>query len=252
LIRISVVSYLNSRPFIYGLRDFKFSNEIEITEDIPSVCADKLITGKADIGLVPVAALPFIKNYRIISDYCIGADGEVKSVLLLSDVPVEQIKTVCLDYQSRTSVMLARILFSEHWKTHPEFINAKEGYEKNIRNTTAGIVIGDRALVLRNKFKFAYDLSAEWKKMTSLPFVFAVWACISELSKTFINEFNSALDSGLKRIDEISEKEDSLVLNIHEIKSYLKENINYNFNDAKKLALHKFLQLMKSVNQNDD
>jgi chorismate dehydratase len=246
LIRISVVSYLNSKPFIYGLNNFKFSEAIEISQDIPSVCADKLITGKADIGLVPVAALPFIENYEIISDYCIGSNGAVNSVLLLSDVPIEDIKTVLLDYQSRTSVMLTRILFRDSWKRNPEFVSAEEGYENQIGNTTAGVVIGDRALMLRSKFKFVYDLSIEWKKMTSLPFVFAVWAGTKIFSEKFIGEFNEALKNGLNKIDEISATEKSF-LKPEEIKSYLKKNIDFHFSSEKKEALKMFLQLMSQM-----
>jgi chorismate dehydratase len=116
MVRISVVSYLNSKPFIHGLRQSGLNSEIVITEDIPSVCANKMITGQADIGLIPVAALADLKGYTIISDYCIGSDGPVGSVLLLSQVPLNEIGTILLDYQSRTSVLLTRILAQNFWK----------------------------------------------------------------------------------------------------------------------------------------
>ena len=120
--RISIVNYLNSKPFIYGLKDFQFSEATSIEEDIPSVCADKLINGKADIGLVPVAALPLIPLHTIISDYCLGADGKVGSVLLLSEVPLNEVEYVLLDYQSRTSVMLCRILYKTYQQMHMMFL----------------------------------------------------------------------------------------------------------------------------------
>ncbi|MBK8584164.1 MAG: hypothetical protein IPN88_01490 [Bacteroidetes bacterium] len=93
MLKISVVSYLNSKPFIYGFNKTNFNSKAAIELDIPSVCADKLLTGKVDIGLVPVAILPKLKDYFIISDYCIGANGPVDSVLLLSNVPLNEIKS---------------------------------------------------------------------------------------------------------------------------------------------------------------
>lgn len=243
-IRISIVSYLNSRPFIFGLRKYAFHETIDIQEDIPSVCADKLINGNADIGLVPVAALPLIPHYTIISDYCIGSDGEVKSVLLLSDVPVNEIKTVLLDYQSRTSVRLTQVLFRDHWKLSPKFLPAEIDYEKNISGDTSGVVIGDRALLLRKKFKYVYDLSVEWKLMTSLPFVFACWISTRELSEQFKKEFNEALTDGLANIDRIADEEKSEFLNKKEISDYLTKCIDYNLDSEKRKALKLFLELI--------
>jgi chorismate dehydratase len=244
-ILISVVSYLNSRPFIFGLRNYLFSEQVQLQEDIPSVCADKLINGNADIGLVPVAVLPLIPNHKIISDYCIGSNGEVKSVLLLSDVPIDRIKTVLLDYQSRTSVRLTELLFREHWKLFPDFTNAEINYEENIKDNIAGVVIGDRALILRNKFKYAYDLSEEWKKMTGLPFVFACWISTRDLSEEFIVQFNAALSSGLKQIDKIVDEESDDFLSKEKIAEYLEKNIDYDFDNEKKRALRLFLELIQ-------
>ena len=116
-LRISAVSYLNSLPFVYGIKNSGFLKNIELSLDVPSVCADKLISGKADIGLVPVAAIPLIKNARIVSDFCIGADGKVQSVLLISRKPLQEIQKVYLDLESRTSVGLAKVLAKEYWKT---------------------------------------------------------------------------------------------------------------------------------------
>lgn len=114
-VKISVVSYLNSIPFVFGLE--KASNEqLEISKDIPSECASKLIDGRVDIGLIPIAMIGNVPNAEIISDYCISGNGKVASVLLVSNIPVEEIKTVYLDQQSRTSVALAKILMRDYWK----------------------------------------------------------------------------------------------------------------------------------------
>src|SRR5258705_12322934 len=129
-IKVSCVSYLNSRPFIFGLQNSPVSNEIELSLDVPSECANKLIDGIVDIGLVPVSVLDELNEFHVISDYCIGADGEVGSVLLLSDVPLDDIKTVLLDYNSRTSALLVQVLADKFWKVSPNWVDTDENYEQ--------------------------------------------------------------------------------------------------------------------------
>jgi chorismate dehydratase len=109
-LKVSAVSYTNSKPFVFGLLHSDILDKIELSLDIPSVCALKLIENQVDIGLVPVAALLQIPNYHIISDYCIGANGAVDSVFIFSNKPISEIKTLKLDSQSRTSNNLARVL----------------------------------------------------------------------------------------------------------------------------------------------
>lgn len=239
-LHISVVSYLNSKPFLFGLRNTIFKSDVIIEEDIPSVCAEKLLLHKADIGLVPVTVLPVLKNYKIISDYCIGSRGSVDSVLLLSDVPLNEIKNILLDYQSRTSVMLTKVLAKEFWHITPEWAETTVNYEKTIAGDVAGVVIGDRAMAMKKSFNFVYDLSEEWHKFTGLPFVFACWVSIKKLSPDFIFEFNSALKFGLDSIAQVSQDESSLNLSPHEITHYLTKKIDFHFDDEKRKALQLF------------
>ncbi len=124
--------------------------DIDLTIDYPSRIASMLLQDKIDMGLVPVSDHPpKCSNYYINGDYCIGSDGLVGSVCLFSEVPLDKIEKVLLDYQSRTSVELARILFREHWKIHPELVDAGIDFREHIVGTTAGVVIGDRALEQR-------------------------------------------------------------------------------------------------------
>jgi len=241
--RVSVVNYLNSKPFIYGLKKSPIINEIDLQLDIPSTCADKLIAGEVEIGLVPVTVLSGLIEPNIISNYCIGADGEVGSVLLLSEQPIEKIKTVLLDYQSRTSVMLAEILFEKWWKHAPQFVDADKDFEKDIRGTTGAIVIGDRAMKLQKKFKHVYDLAAEWKKFTNLPFVFACWVANRKLPDDFVSRFNAALGEGIKNKLAVAELEK---LNYPEtdIADYFTNKISYDFDERKKAALQLFLSFV--------
>ncbi len=165
-VKVSCVSYLNSTPFDHGLLQHDFAGKLDLSLDIPSVCANKLITGKADIGLVPVAAISDIPGAQRISKWCIGADGPVKSVTLLSSVPLDQIETILLDYHSVTSVNLTKVLAKCFWKIKPVWINAKEGFEKNVVGTTAAVIIGDRSLEMQHLFPYVYDLAGEWKNYT--------------------------------------------------------------------------------------
>ena len=239
-IRVSVVNYLNSKPFIYGLERSSIINEIDLQLDIPSVCADKLLEGKVDIGLVPVAILPELDQPNILSNYCIGADGGVESVLLLSDCPVSQIENVLLDYHSRTSVLLAEILFEKWWKRAPNFIDAKESFERQIGQTTAAIIIGDRALKEKRNFSYAYDLAEEWKKLTGLPCVFACWVSGKKLPDDFIQRFNKALQNGVENKLLVAEKEKSNYPQT-DIADYFTNKISYDFDKRKKEALYLFL-----------
>ncbi|HNF48735.1 MAG TPA: hypothetical protein PLF48_05095, partial [Chitinophagales bacterium] len=111
--KLSAVSYLNTKPFLYGLEHAAIADETEISLDPPAVTAEKLIHNEVDIALIPVAVLPLLKQPKIISPFCIGSNGKVATVCLFSDVPLEEIETILLDYQSRTSVQLVQILCRE-------------------------------------------------------------------------------------------------------------------------------------------
>lgn len=225
----------------------KFNKTVDILEDTPFECAEKLLTGKADIGLVPVAVLPNLLEHYIISEYCIGADGAVNSVMLFSDVPINRIKTILLDYQSQTSILLARILALKYWNIDPFWQSTSADYENKIKDETAGIVIGDRALLLKNKFPFAYDLSGEWKKFTGLPFVFACWVSVHKLENKFLLDFNHALENGLKKINDIARLESSTNYSEEKIRNYLTRCIDYKFDEKKQEAMDLFLKMAKEI-----
>lgn len=248
-IRISAVSYLNSLPFVYGLNHSEIKQQCEISLDIPSLCAEKMTSGKADIGLIPVAAIPEIINAEIISEYCIGANGKVKTVCLYSEVPLKKIETVLLDYQSRTSVLLARILAREFWKINPKWEKAEKGFENKIKGTTAGVVIGDRtfSLSLGKSRGEVLDLSEEWKKFTGLPFVFACWVANKKMSADFLTSFNSALQYGLNNIDKTLDEFPPDFIPKTGAKKYLTENISFVFDLEKKKAMKLFFELSKRL-----
>ena len=246
-IKVSAVSYLNSKPFINGLQHSEVLNAIDLQLDIPSDCAQKLIDGKVDIGLIPVAVIPKLKEHHIITDYCIGAEGKVASVILYSNVPLNMIKTVLLDYQSRTSVTLVRVLAKNFWKINPEWINATADFENNIKDDTAAVIIGDRTFGLENKYAYMYDLAEEWQKFTKLPFVFACWVANKQLPDTFINQFNKALQFGLDNRNILIEELEASKKYNTDISFYLHTSIQYNYDDAKKKALALFLKYCREL-----
>lgn len=218
--------------------------QINLIEDYPAKIAELLLSNKIDIALVPVAILPQLKNYYLISNYCIGAINEVASVSLFSNVSIYKIKTILLDYQSRTSVALTKILCKEYWKIDVEFVEATEGYINQINNTTAAVVIGDRALQIRNKFQYNYDLAIAWKTLTNLPFVFATWVANKPIEQNFIAQFDQAMQVGLQNIEAvIAEQQFS---NDYDLKTYFTQNISYQFDEEKKKALQLFLQKLNS------
>lgn len=242
--KLSIVNYYNTTPFLYGLKHKLIKGNPVFEYDIPSVCAQKLQDKQVDIGLVPVAILPLLKEYHIISDFCIGANGAVDSVKLLSQKPLEELTHVLLDYQSRTSVTLVQVLNKHFWKKNIEFIPAKEGFEKQINGTTGAVIIGDRTFGLTSSdYLYQYDLAQEWKKYTNLPFVFACWVSNTKIDQTFINEFNTSLAYGVDHISEaVSEKPNNI--KGFDAYDYLKNKISYAFDEEKKKALNKFLSLI--------
>jgi len=247
LVHVSCVSYLNSTPFVYGLKHHPIAESIRLSLDIPSVCAQKLISGEAQIGLVPVASIPEIHSAERISDWCIAANGKVKSVTLLSHVPLEEIETILLDYQSVTSVNLTRILSHYFWKTDPFWLNTQEGFEEKISGATAAVLIGDRSLSMRDKFPYVYDLSEEWKKFTGLPFVFACWISNTLLDASFLIQFNEALSLGIQNMDKVINELKSNSNFYPQTEDYLRNKLDFSFDENKNKAINLFLEYKKSL-----
>jgi chorismate dehydratase len=248
-IRISAVSYLNTRPFVYGLQHSDLIKQIDLSLDIPSLCASKLTSDRADIGLIPVAAIPDVRDARIVSDFCIASHGRVRTVVLLSNVPLKDITKIILDYQSRTSVQLARILAKYYWKIDPVWENGQPGYiEHADEMTEAMVVIGDRVFETEKRFTYCYDLGAEWKDFSGLDFVFACWVANKPVDIKFISEFNKALADGLRHIPEvIAECEKSFPDS--QLSVYFYENISFIFDDSKREGLELFHKLNNGINK---
>jgi len=246
-IRVGIVNYLNTKPLIYGLLKEPVSEMIELIGAYPSRLAQMLTDDEIDVGLIPVAAIPQLGTFHIVGNYCIGTEGEIASVCLFSEVPMHKIKKVFLDYQSRSSVALLRWLMKESWGIDPEVIEAEdETYRLEIKGTTAGLVIGDRALEQRKISTFIYDLGSEWRSITGLPFVFAAWVSTKLLPENFIQIFNKANSLGLQHIDEIVA---STPFDLYDLKKYYTLHLSYQLDERKKQGMTKFLQLIDQKHQ---
>lgn len=236
-IKVSAVSYTNSKPFVYGIMHSGILDQIDLSLDIPSVCANKLIENQVDIGLVPVAALLHIKDYEIISNYCIGAKGKVDSVFIFSNKPIHEISTLQLDAQSRTSNNLSKVLLKYHWKINPELVVTDKA--------DAFVQIGDRTFSNRDHYPYQYDLATEWFNFTGLPFVFAVWASNKPIPEDFKIAFNEALKYGLDHRKEVISGLDEIE-NL-DLEDYLMKKIDFNLDQDKLLALAKFHDLIRAL-----
>ncbi|MBI3500203.1 MAG: menaquinone biosynthesis protein [Bacteroidetes bacterium] len=245
-LRISAVSYINAKPFVYGIEQGGFLKNYSLSLDIPSLCADKLMKDKVDIGLAPIAVIPHLKKYFLFPDFCIGANGPVRSVMLYSEAPLNEIKRIHLDNQSRTSVMLLQILAKHFWKISPQWIQAKDGYEKNINGNVAGLIIGDRNFSFTKKFQYAFDLSEQWKLFTGLPFVFACWISNKKLDAQHEISFYKSMKFGLEQKEKVIEQLDK-EFDKKIMSDYLNEYIIYSLDQPKRIAMNLFLKLCATI-----
>jgi len=247
-IKISIVSYTNTLPFKWAIKNSNILNEIILEEDIPSICAQKLKFKQVDLALVPVALIDELDSYFIETDFCIGANGKVDSVKLYSEVPLEEITSVTLDYQSKSSITLAKILFKFFWKKTVHYEEAKPGFENSINGSNAAVVIGDRTFTLNGRHAFEFDLAEEWKKFTGLPFVFAAWVSTVKLAQQFTDNFNAVLKNGVEHIADAVES-DYVENSFSKEKTleYLRNKIDYKLDADKLKALELFLSYIKRL-----
>jgi chorismate dehydratase len=244
-IKISAVSYTNTKPFLYGLQHTDIINKIDLSLDIPADCAQKLIDNTVDIGLIPVAAALNITDWHIVSDYCIGAIGAVNSVFIFSNCPIDEVQVLQLDPESRSSNNLALVLLKNYWKLSPQQITDAPNYSTSTDKNTAFVQIGDRTFGKKDKYAYAYDLAEVWQQFTGLPFVFAAWIANKPIPADFIEEFNVALKYGLDHRTELFKELPTRA--DFDLEDYLMHKIDFELTDAKKQALFLFLDYIKAL-----
>jgi len=245
-IRISAVSYTNTKPFIYGLQHSHIPEKIALSLDTPTDCAQKLIDDVVDIGLIPVAATLSLPKWEIVSDYCIGSVGAVNSVFVFSNCDIREVKVLQLDPQSRTSNNLAKVLIKNFWKAGQlTFVEKAPDYAESNDPKTAFVQIGDRTFGKKEKYPFVYDLGEEWQKFTGLPFVFAAWIANKPISHDFMAEFNEAMKYGLEHREELLKELPARA--DFDLDDYLMHKLDFELTEEKKKALHLFLDYIKAL-----
>ena len=236
---IAAVSYLNTIPFIYGIRhEGNFRADLLLSP--PSECTKNYVEGRADLALLPAAAVPSLKSTDVITEYCIGAVGPVRTVVLLSDGPVSEVRRVFLDPHSQTSVQLVGYLAAHRWKIAPEWYSLDD-YEqlRHAQEGDAFLLIGDKVFDHEEKFRYKYDLAAEWQAATKLPFAFAVWVARKGTPYEVIESLQHALTFGLEHTYEAI-LEAGFDKKPYDAYEYLTRNIDYIFDNQKRRALQKF------------
>jgi len=245
LVRISAVNYTNTKPFIYGLQHDPIRQQIDLSLDTPSDCAQKLIDNKADIGLIPVAAILNLPYWQLVSDYCIGSVGAVNSVFIFSNCRIEEVENIQLDPESRSSNNLAKVLLKNYWKIAPKQITDAPDYANFTGIKTAFVQIGDRTFGKKNQYSFVYDLSEIWQKMTGLPFVFAAWVANKPIDRKFMSGFNTALKAGLDARENVLAELPQY--DNFDLRDYLFHKLDFNLTDDKREAMNRFLTYIKEL-----
>lgn len=249
MLDIALVSYLNTRPFMDGFDKLIPPDTARFHLVPPAACAAMLREKQVQTALIPVGALPGIAGVEVMPDFCIGADGPVESVFLFSQQPVESLQTVILDRHSRTSNGLVRILLRDFWRQEVHFEMATEKHFERIQGATGGVVIGDKAIKLRDQYAYGYDLAEAWKAHTGLPFAFAVWAYYPEsVGEAQLRDLHAAMDWGVSRAVLSAEKwADFYGIPLPFARKYLVQCIDFHFDNLKQKALRHYLELLGSL-----
>jgi chorismate dehydratase len=235
-LRISAISYLNTAPLMWDFEHSDAGRDFDISYTLPSACARELQAGTADIGIIPAAAYAAMPGLQILPGVAIASRRAVRSILLVSKVPVEKIQTVALDTSSMTSVALTKILFEKWLGGVRTFADMPPNIDKMLSAHDAGLLIGDPALQVDRSRYFTLDLAEEWIRYTGKPFVFAFWAvrsaAVQEASPSLelAQIFQDSRDHGLApgSLNQIArEWAPRLDLREDEVRSYVTENIHY-------------------------
>ncbi|MCD8173241.1 MAG: menaquinone biosynthesis protein [Alistipes sp.] len=238
--RVAAVSYLNTVPFIYGIEHARLLRAGLILSP-PARCVTAFTDGEADIALVPAAAVPGIPDAEIITPYCLGAHGPVRTVTLMSDSETGRISRLWLDGHSRTSALLIRILCDELWGIRPEFLQLDDytAVDRPVPGD-AFLLIGDKVFDYEGRFAHTWDLAVCWRELTGLPFVFAVWIARRGVPQEAVDMLTESLEYGVSHIPQ------AISYYGHSGKSYaqdyLTHNIDFHLDAPKREALTVFLE----------
>jgi len=239
MMRISAISYLNTAPLMWDFEHGSAGRRFDIGYTVPSQCAAELAEGAADIGIIPAAAYATVPDLSVLPGVAIASRQPVRSILLVSEKPLDEIRTVALDSSSLTSVALVRILFEKFWGGGRHYASQSPYLEEMLEQHDAALLIGDPALqVDRSRYR-TWDLAEEWIRFTRKPFVFAFWAvrkqAIRNTNLDLVTIFQESRDHGLlpENLDRIAEMwAPKLGISENEVRDYLTTNIHYSLDPS--------------------
>ena len=247
-LRAVAVDYANTIPLRSGLESLEAEGSLSMALARPARATELFSRGQYQLGLLPAAAHLGLPKARFVGNYGIVADGFVGSVGIFCERPLEELTEIYLDYDSRSSVILARILLAEHWQltgrssSSLKISPAKPGYREQLGGTVGGVIIGDPAIEARQQFAYYYDLAEAWKEMTGLPFVFAAWLSSVRLSQDFIARFDAAQQSGVARRAALAREYQAFIPG-YDLHTYFTRQIHYEITGAAREGLAEFLRL---------
>ena len=247
-LRLGAVSYLNTKPLVYGLG--AHADEFDVRFDVPAKCAELLHENKVDLGLIP--AIEYLRgDYAIVPNISIASDGEVATVAVFTRKPMDQVATLALDLSSRTSVALTRVLCAKRWDIAPKFTPAEPDLEAMLQKADAALVIGDPAFEIdpAKHDVTKVDLGAEWKALTGLPFVYAMWVGRPGVaSPKHCRLLEEARTLGVAHLDDIAgEVGGADALLVKRVLTYLRDNLRYSLGEGEIAGLRRFHELAAEV-----
>ena len=267
-LRLSIVEYLNTAPLVRGFTHGPLRGKYELSFTVPSLCADALRTGAADVAIIPVIEYQRIGGLVVLPNLSIASKKSVRSLLLVSKKPIEEVTRIALDRSSRSTQVLVGILCAKKWGIAPECFEADPDLPVMLEAADAALLIGDPALRLalnaeayakrdaagrisfpgeiaglpKDSAVFIYDIVEQWQALTRLPAVLAVWAARREAATSeVVQDFQQSLGFGLEHLDEISlEAARGLGLPVAKLRRYLEENIDYTLDSENLRGLGKY------------
>ena len=247
--KVSVVQYLNTAPLAWGLQHGEQRERYHLAFTTPAACADDLESGRADIGIIPSIEYQRIDGLKVLPGLSVASKQRVRSVLLLSRAPIEDVRSVALDTSSRTSAALVKILFAEFYGIDVAAHPSAPDPAAMLSEADAALLIGDPAL-LYDGDALVFDLASEWRKFTGLPFVFALWA-LRPFEAGLVDlrrDFEESLELGLGHLEELAaEWAPRLGISAEAVRIYLTENIDYTLDEANLAGLQLFYRLAQKV-----
>lgn len=255
-LRVSIVQYLNTAPLVRGFTHGPLQGKYELSFTVPSQCAEALRSGAVDLAIIPAIEYQRMNGLVVLPGLSISSKERVRSLLLIAKKPLKEVRRVALDVSSRSTQTMTKILCAKHWGIAPEFFEAEPDLEKMLERADAALLIGDPALqfalkmdssreVAGEKKLDVYDMVEEWRALTKLPAVLAVWAGRPEaVTKKVIEDFQASLAYGMEHLDEICEDASAeMKLPADELRRYLIENIDYGLDAENAQGLKRYYEL---------